>query len=497
MHSNLFISNFEFSLRKGIIIDMKKAIIRIGCFIAIIGIVLLCVNRVFKFKFVDGIYDVTKFYELEDDTVDVLILGSSHAFMDFNTGILWNEYGMASYILGGSVQPMWNTYYYLREALKTQSPELIVLEGYCVTWNEEFIDDSRIIKNTYGLKWSLDKLNAIKISSPKERWIEFIPEYTQYHARYTELSKTDFFKNQGDLLYEDWKGFYCSLNTTPLEAIDISGVETRKPLFKKSEEYYRKTIELAQENNIPIVVVISPYADINEDALSLYNTASDIAEEYGVNFINCNHLLGEMGINYATDAEGGAHLNYKGNQKYSQYIGKILKDYYAISDRRNDFKYASWQRSADYISQMIYNQELREMTDIHTISEKILNEDYQLIISVDGNCTTADERMQFFYSTIGILNDGTNGIWYRDNTGGIAWSSLSETAEKYVTASTHDFCMKRTVYGDGTYSNQIIVDNMEYKKVENGINVVIYDTITETVADSFGINLDDGYNIVR
>ena len=157
----------------------------------------------------------------------------------------------------------------------------------------------------------------------------------------------------------------------------------------------------------------------------------------------------------------------------------------------------SWQRDADYISQMIYNQELREMTDIRVISEKILDEDYRLIVSVDGNCSTADEPMQFFYSKIGIMNEGTTGIWYRDNTSGIAWGSSSQTAEKYITVSAHDIGMKRDIGEEGIYSNLIIVDNQEYKKVENGINVVVFDTITETVADSFGVNFDDGYNIVR
>lgn len=109
---------------------MKKSVIRIGSFILILGVILGYVNKVFKVKYSDGIYSVTKFYELEDDTVDVLILGSSHAFENFNTGTLWDEYGMASYILAGSLQPMWNTYYYLKEALKTQTPELIVLEAF-------------------------------------------------------------------------------------------------------------------------------------------------------------------------------------------------------------------------------------------------------------------------------------------------------------------------------------------------------------------------------
>ena len=115
---------------------MKKSVVRIICFLLILVLCLGYANSVFKVKYGDGIYDVTKFYELEDNTVDVLFLGSSHAFEDFNTGTLWDEYGMSSFILAGSVQPMWNTYFYLKEALKTQTPKLIVLEGYCTVFSE-------------------------------------------------------------------------------------------------------------------------------------------------------------------------------------------------------------------------------------------------------------------------------------------------------------------------------------------------------------------------
>lgn len=475
---------------------MKKSIFRITCFVLILCLVLSYVNDVLKVKYGDGIYSVTTFYRLENNTVDVLILGSSHAFQDFNTGTLWDEYGIASYILGGSVQPMWNTYYYLKEALKTQTPELIVLEGYLTTWNREFIDDSRIIKNTYGLKWSLDKLSAIKISSPEERWSEFILEYTQYHTRYSELSKEDFYPYQGNPLYEEWKGFGCNMETTVLEAIDVSDVDARRTLYEKTEEYYRKIIEIAQENNIPIVVVVSPYAGIMEDEESIYNSASDIAAEYGVDFINCNLLLDEIGIDYATDAADAGHLNYKGNQKFSHYIGTYLKNNFAISDRRGDVKYISWQKSSDYVSQMIYNQELIEMIDIYSISEKILNENYRLFITVDGSCTTPNEALQFFCLAVGIANDGTNGIWYRDNTCGIVWSAQNGTAEQYIRTLAHDFCMRRVVYA-GNYINQVIIDNIEYKKVADGINVVVYDTVTETIVDSFGVNFNEGHNLVR
>lgn len=478
---------------------MKKSIIRIMCFWIILGISLTLVNRVFKLKYTDGIYAAIKFYELEDNSVDVLILGSSHAFSHFNTATLWNEYGMAAYVFGASNQPMWNTYYYLKEALKTQKPELIILEGYRTNTFEKSIYgvDSEIIKSTYGLKWSMDKINALKVCAPNGKWKEFIPQFLQYHMRYKELSKEDFLKNQGNPFLKDWKGSGCNMVTTSVETVDVSGVENRIPLYEKTEEYYRKIIELAQENNIPIVVVISPHSDVNEEMEAIYNTAADIAKEYGVEFINCNLLLDDIGIDYTTDASDVSHLNWKGNQKFSRYIGACLKDKFAISDRRGDAEYLSWQRNADYISQMIYNKELTETSDLYSLINKISNENYWLFISVDGRCTAADEKLQFFYSAMGISNAATNGVWYRDNANGIKWCAQGECDEKYISTPAHDFCMKRWLDGNGHYNNQIIIDKNEYLKVGNGINIVVYDTVTESIVDCFGLNSDDNYNVVR
>lgn len=475
---------------------MKKSIIRCTCFIFILITVLGCVNHIFKFKYSDGIYGVTKFYELDNNTVDVLILGSSHAFQNFNTGKLWDEYGMASYILGGSVQPMWNTYYYLKEALKTQKPELIILEGYMVKQETEYMDDSRIIKNNYGLHWSSDKINSIKISSPKERWMEFLLEYTQYHTRYTELSKADFLPNQGNRLYDNWKGFGCNMATTVLEANDISNITDSADLYDKTEKYYRQTIELAIDNSIPIIVVVTPYASISEKEQKQYNTASEIAAEYDVPFVNCNLLLEEIGIDFKVDAADSGHLNYRGNQKFSTYIGKYIKSIFEISNRYGDSRYESWQANAEYIRQMIANQELLETSDCDSIVEKIQNPGYWLFISVDGNCSTGDENLQHLFSALEIPMDGTNGIWCRTNEG-IGWRSQNEEAEQYIRTSAHDFWMKRTMDESGDYLNVMVIDNTQYRKVSNGVNIIVYDTVTEKIADMFGINMDKGYSLTR
>jgi hypothetical protein len=87
---------------------------------------------------------------------------------------------------------------------------------------------------------------------------------------------------------------------------------------------------LAQENDIPLHIVISPYL-ISEDHQMIFNRASDFADI--------------------------DHLNYRGNQKYTKALAEYLSSNYQISDRRGDKKYQTWQDHADYISSLIGNQQ--------------------------------------------------------------------------------------------------------------------------------------------
>ena len=88
--------------------------------------------RLLHFKSTDGCYPAEMFYQQEENTVDVLCLGSSHTYTNINPAILWDEYGMAAYDLAGSNQTLWNTYYYMKEALKYQTPQLVVVDVYRV-----------------------------------------------------------------------------------------------------------------------------------------------------------------------------------------------------------------------------------------------------------------------------------------------------------------------------------------------------------------------------
>ena len=68
---------------------------------------------------------------------------------------------------------------------------------------------------------------------------------------------------------------------------------------------------------------------------------------------------------------------------------------------------------------------------------------------------------------------------------------------RYIRKKPKEFCIQRMAGADGQMENQIICDRVFYRKVDSGINVVVYDLMTEEIEDQFGIDVSDGCRIVR
>ena len=123
---------------------MKKHIFFIlkNCILTLIILFLLVIiNNILMTKnFFNSEYPTTatykNFYKLDRDTVDVLFLGSSHCVTSFDPQVLYDEYGITSYNLGSGAQSIMVSYYWLEEALRYQSPKVVVLDTYMLFWYE-------------------------------------------------------------------------------------------------------------------------------------------------------------------------------------------------------------------------------------------------------------------------------------------------------------------------------------------------------------------------
>ena len=111
-----------------------KNIIRSGVFLAILVSSLLAINSILtpKFNFRNSIWPTTstykQFYEMDRDSVDVLFIGSSVVVNAFIPQEIYNEYGIRSYNLGSEQQSIFLSYYWLKEALRFQKPQAVVLD---------------------------------------------------------------------------------------------------------------------------------------------------------------------------------------------------------------------------------------------------------------------------------------------------------------------------------------------------------------------------------
>ncbi|MDE7179368.1 MAG: hypothetical protein K2O59_16320 [Lachnospiraceae bacterium] len=326
---------------------MLKKIASLSALLVIFSLSIGAIYNILSFKYGDGILGLEYLYEQDDDTVDVLVLGSSHAFEDVNTSVLYERYGISSYILAGSVQPFWNSYYYLQEALQKQRPQMVVLEGYAATLNFDYSDHSKIIKNNLGIRDVPARIESIIVSSPADKTDDYIFSYRLWHSRYREISESDFkdYYEKPKLKY--YKGFGINFATTSFETPDVRNYQGMTDINKKEEEYLRKIIELCRQQEIPLIIVVSPYA-LTETEQSKYNYLESIALEYQISFINYNSeaAYSRMGLDFNSDMADRDHLNYLGNIKYTNVLGEDIQNYMPLSDHRGDARYSSWEMNS-------------------------------------------------------------------------------------------------------------------------------------------------------
>ena len=76
---------------------------------------LLVSNNILQTKTEAGVMQMRALYDQPKDTIDVVMLGSSHVHCGINTAKLFSDYGIAGYDLSSAEQSLWVSYHYLKE----------------------------------------------------------------------------------------------------------------------------------------------------------------------------------------------------------------------------------------------------------------------------------------------------------------------------------------------------------------------------------------------
>lgn len=474
---------------------MKKKLIGTVVFLALAAGLLWKLNDAFRLKQEDGIVPMELFYEQEPGTIDVMFYGSSHTYSDINPAVLWDQEGISSYDLAGSLQPLWNTYYYMKESLKYQTPKVMVVELVRVIESRDYIEEARTVTNTFGMKFSKEKIENIQVSTP-DNLLPYLLGYPVYHSRYTELSRADFAAYLGDPHGKASKGYYPLYVTKSYDSMaDMSEITESSDLAPKSEEYLRKIIAMAKEEDIPLVFMISPYQGIIESEQMIFNRCGEIAAEEGIPFLDFNRMHDELGLDPQTDMAEASHLNYRGTGKLSRYLAGWLASNYDLADHRGDETYASWEENAADWKQKDANQMLTEEEGWYDFLQLLSENEgtYTYVIGLTGAYDNGEQPIGEVLSELGVPEEvlEQGGVFIGGVDGGTVLPGGADGSCVLEFAASD---LEVKISG----GNQSVVYSGESElKTLNGINVLVYDHFTESLVTAVGFDAENGYTCVH
>lgn len=314
--------------------------------IIVFAIALIIANRILVLKSEDGYDQIQSYYKQKNNTVDLLFLGSSKVYCQIDTGILWDEFGISSFDLGGAEAPTWNSYYFMKEALKTQTPKVIMYDATIIGYRQDVLYQPEVwsMTNNYGMHWNENRIMQLYVNTESRKMFKkLLFPLDSMHSRYKELTKNDFVDENNSINY---KGFDYRNTIVEFETPDMTHVTEKMCCDEKHEYYLRKMIELAKENNIPFVVMITPYVVTPEQQV-YFNYVEEICQDEGVTYIDFNKKYDELKLDFTRDMAEDIHLNLSGSKKLTEYLGSYVVNNYEVTDHRGDINYSSWDVDAD------------------------------------------------------------------------------------------------------------------------------------------------------
>ncbi len=266
---------------------------------------------------------------------EVIFYGDCDVYENYSPIELYQKYGISSYIRGNAEQYMWQTYYMIKDTLRTETPKVIVISVHGLqsgtkpkeAYNRMTLD---------GMKWSPDKVNAINESmTDGETFLSYVFPVLRYHDRWSELTKTDwdhvFSKDQ-----VSHNGYYMRCDVMPQGEFPPAVPLMDYSFDEKSMAYLAKSIELCQSKGIKVVLVHAPILyPVWYDEWDAQ--VKDLAKKYDVPYFNYIEHIDDIGLDMSKDTyDAGLHLNIYGAEKLADYIGAWLKDNCDLKDMRED-----------------------------------------------------------------------------------------------------------------------------------------------------------------
>lgn len=331
---------------------MKKRILIAVCMLLLVAILLFVLQALVVPKYRENPEGalIGEYYG-EAGGHDVIFIGDCEVYESLIPAVLWEEYGISSYVRGSAQQLVWQSYYILEETLRYEKPKAVVFNvlalKYGTPQSEAF---NRMTLD--GMKWSSSKWNAIEASkTEEENTLDYIFPFLRFHSRITDLGVEDFRYAFSDAPSVSHSGYLMQTGVVPMTGEMIEGRPLSSYILPETAMAYLDSMrELCRESGVELILMKAPtnswgywWYDEWEEQIVAY------AEEHALTYYNFIPLADEIGLDWTKDTyDEGVHLNVYGAEKLSSYFGELLREHHEIPDRREEADAVSrWNERVD------------------------------------------------------------------------------------------------------------------------------------------------------
>lgn len=440
------------------------------------------------------------FYKQSDDSLDYIVIGTSHTNYAINPMQIYEETGYTGYVLGGENQSMACSYYWLMEAERKNDLKAVFVDVSSL--HQDVENGTLVLKELVEMRPSVLKIRAILDCSPDEDTLysAFFPLYS-FHERWSKLGSDNFSDVDESWYYLRGSAlrFYASNqylsdainikereNLTVNESGEVDVSKDYMGMDEKTMEYFEKIRAFCSENNIRMIPIKCPTRHWTE------KWSEDISKY--LNSIGSEGLVdmtdqADLRFDWDTDTyDDGFHMSYMGNSKTSHWFAAYLEKMGIFEDHRKSDEvwkdtaesYLQWERGCVYDllhpRQRIYQylSSAADSTDRYMVLVSVNNDMYSLY----------DEETDQLFRRIGFREglkpeeqkallaaaDGGKELFLRSSFRKEEYNGVFVSED----GNEHSIKMVSSSANAGDESS-IIVDGVEYSDDVHGVNMALVD----------------------
>lgn len=264
----------------------------------------------------------------ENGSYDVILAGSSHIQYSVQPKILKEKYSIDACNTATAAQSVPTSYFVIKEMIERHNPKIVVLDLFCMFYPENYFTDTRFHQAIDNFPIGKTKIEAVNALAGDNK-SEFYLNYMLYHGRWKNLTRYDY------KIQEEFDETMQVLDVTEAFENDFVplDVNIKGEIPSVAQDYLEKIVKLCKETDTELILTVVPYrADTFNNSVtgeyqqSVYNSVSDLAEKWDVEYINLLHEIEGLEFDFGTDMAEFSHVNRWGSEKVSDYFGKILEN---------------------------------------------------------------------------------------------------------------------------------------------------------------------------